>query len=80
MRSLCNNYVEVHLKSTPEFARQFDKVGFFKRADSGEIGNVPGVSAPYEFSDSTELTFDMTKTSLEEVKNEVIKYLKANYS
>lgn len=55
------------------------KTVFFKRAESGEIDNVPGISAPYEFSDKTELSFDMTKTTLDEVKNEVVKYLKANY-
>ena len=79
VRNLSNNFVEVHLHSTPEFARQFDDKGFFDRAFSGEIEDVPGVTVDFETSEKAELTFDMQKTPMEEVKKEVMKYLKEKY-
>lgn len=79
VRKLCKNFIEVHLHSTPEFARQFDDKGFFDKAFSGEIEHVPGVTADFEPSEKAELTFDMQKTSLDKVKNEVMKYIKEKY-
>jgi adenylylsulfate kinase len=79
VRNLCTNFIEVHLESTPEFAKQFDDKGFFEKAFKGEIEDVPGVTADYEKSEKAELTFDMQKTTLEKVKKEVLKYVKEKY-
>jgi adenylylsulfate kinase len=79
VRKLCTNFIEVHLHSTAEFAKQFDDKGFFEKAFKGEIEHVPGVTTEFEISEKTELTFDMEKTSLEKVKNEVMKYVKEKY-
>ncbi len=79
VREMCNNFVEVHLHSTADFAKQFDNKRFFERAFKGEIADVPGVSIDYESSENAELTFDMQKTSLEQVLKEVMNYIKEKY-
>jgi len=79
VRGMCKNFVEVHLHSTVNFAKQFDGKGFFEKALKGEIEDVPGVTAEFEKSKKAELTFDMQKTSLEKVTKEVMKYVSENY-
>ena len=80
VRGLCRNFVEVHLKSTAEFARQFDKEGFFDRIDKGELRDVPGVDKPYEYCEKTELSFDMRQHSLQQVHDAVLTYVKKAYN
>ncbi len=80
VRGLCRNFVEVHLESDAEFARQFDKDGFFERIDRGEISRVPGVDAPYEICDETELRFDMRRHSLQQAHDAVLSYIKQHYN
>ncbi|KAA3611233.1 MAG: adenylyl-sulfate kinase [Calditrichaeota bacterium] len=79
VRGMCKNFVEVHLESTAEFAKQFDEKGFFEKAFNGELEDVPGVTVDFEKSEKAELTFDMQKTSLEKVKKEVMKFVRENY-
>jgi bifunctional enzyme CysN/CysC len=38
----------VHLSAPLEVCRQRDTDGHYKLADTGELANFPGVSAPYE--------------------------------
>ncbi|RMH62906.1 MAG: adenylyl-sulfate kinase [Calditrichaeota bacterium] len=80
VRQLCRNYVEVHLESDAQFARQFDRDGFFEKIDKGEIRHVPGVDAPYERCDDTELWFDMRKHTLQEVHDGVLEYIRKRYN
>jgi len=80
VRKICKNFIEVHLQTTPEFARKFDEKGFYDKARKEKWDNVPGVASEYEDSSNPELTFDMQKTSLEQVKKEVMKYIAAKYN
>lgn len=80
VRKMCKNFVEIHLDTTPEYAEQFDTKGFYKRARKEKWEHVPGISSEYEHSDNAELTFDMTRTSLEKVKKEVMKYITSRYN
>ncbi len=79
VRKICKNFIEVHLETTPEFAEKFDTNGFYEKAKKGIYTNVPGVSATYEKSENAEFTFDMQKTTLENAKKEILKYIKLNY-
>jgi len=80
VRKICSNFIEVHLQTTPEFAEKFDKNGFYVKAKKGEFKNVPGISTKFEMSENAELTFDMQKHSLEDVKNKVLKYIHSKYN
>ncbi len=75
VREICKNYVEIHLDSDPEFARQYDRKGFYQKAEAEHYINVPGLDILFEHCDKTELKFDMRKTSLDEVRKEVMKFL-----
>jgi adenylylsulfate kinase len=79
VRNLCDNYVEVYLKTSVEKARQYDDYRFYDRAETGEIKNVPGVDVKYETCENTELEIDMHNKSLEEARDEIIEILKSRY-
>jgi len=79
VRGMCNNFIEVHLKTTPEFAKQFDKNGFYEKAEKRHLQNVPGLSSEYEETKNPELFFDMEKVSLLDAKTQIIKYISENY-
>jgi bifunctional enzyme CysN/CysC len=48
-------FLVVHLSAPVEVCRERDGAGQYERADSGEIANFPGVSAPYEVPSAPDL-------------------------
>lgn len=80
VRQQCSNFIEVHLETTPEFAEQFDKNGFYAKVRKEHWQHVPGVSSEYEHSEKPELVFNMTKISLDQAKKEIMKYINARYN
>lgn len=79
VREICTNFIEVHLDSTPEFAKKYDSDGFYAKAEQRGFANVPGVNSEYQKSDNAEFTFDMKNTSLEKIKKEILKYIRLKY-
>ncbi len=79
VKSICDNYIEIYLKTSTEFARQFDQNGLFEKAEKGEISNVPGIDITYETSQKPDLIIDMEKISLDEAKNQVMAFLNEKY-
>jgi bifunctional enzyme CysN/CysC len=41
-------FLTIHLSAPIEICRERDEKGQYAKADAGELGNFPGVSAPYE--------------------------------
>ncbi len=78
VRSICRNYVEVYLKTTPDHVRKYETDDIYDKAKRGLVHNVPGVDVEYEASEKTELVIDMTSLSLEEASEKLIKYIKKN--
>lgn len=65
----------VHLSAPVEICRQRDKDGQYARADSGEIANFPGVSAPYEEPESPDLVLPTHELAIEECVDRLIELL-----
>ncbi len=53
-----DRFLVVHLNTPIEICRQGDQAEMYAKADSGEIANFPGVSAPYDVPANADLTLD----------------------
>lgn len=74
------NFHEVHVKADVETCEKRDPKGLYKKARAGEIKDFTGISAPYEAPDSPELVIDTTNSSVEESVQQILDYVKANFS
>ncbi|MFP6674146.1 MAG: sulfate adenylyltransferase subunit CysN [Pirellulaceae bacterium] len=72
-----DRFVTIHLHASLEVCRQRDTAGHYAMADSGEIGNFPGVSSPYEEPESPDLRLDTETLSVDECVERIYELLKA---
>jgi adenylylsulfate kinase-like enzyme len=72
-----DRFVTIHLHASLEVCRQRDTAGHYAMADSGEIGNFPGVSSPYEEPESPDLRLDTETLSVDECVEKIYELLKA---
>lgn len=75
-RSLATNFVEVHMKSTPEACERRDTKGQYEKARRGEYRHFPGVDLEYEAPINPEITIDADNASVEDAAEEIVKYLR----
>jgi bifunctional enzyme CysN/CysC len=68
-------FLVVHLDASVEVCRARDQEGLYAKADSGEIANFPGVSAPYEAPKQADLVLDTAKLPVDECVKQVIALL-----
>ena len=68
-------FVVVHLDAPVDVCRARDQEGLYSKADSGEIANFPGVSAPYETPPKPDLVLDTAKLPVDECVKQVIALL-----
>ena len=61
-------FLTVHVATPIEACRQRDQEGAYAKADSGEIANFPGVSAPYEPPETPDLVVRPDQTSVGRVR------------
>ncbi len=78
-RKLATNFIEVHLRSTPEACAKRDSKGRYERARRGEYSYFPGVDVKYEESKDPEITINVDERSVEEAVAEVESYLITHY-
>jgi adenylyl-sulfate kinase len=74
-RSLCENFIEVHINCDIEECKRRDVKGMYARAIKGEIKDFTGVDDPYEIPKNPEITVNTEKESLEESSEKIIKYI-----
>ncbi len=67
----------VHLDAPVEVCRQRDQEGLYAAADSGDIANFPGVSAPYEAPAAADLVLNTAELDVDECVERVIALLKS---
>ena len=77
VRERITRFAEVHVECAPEVCRTRDPKGLWKRADSGEIANLPGVGIPYEAPDAPEARVDTVRHSAEAAARRVLRHLDA---
>lgn len=75
VRSLCRNFVEVHVTTPLAECERRDAKGLYARARRGEIRNFTGIDDPYEPPASPELQLDTTAMTVEEAGRRVLDLL-----
>lgn len=68
-------YFEVYVKCSLEVCEQRDPKGLYRRARSGEISNMTGITAPYEESERPDLLVATDQLSLAQSVDLVVDFL-----
>jgi adenylylsulfate kinase len=68
-------YFEVYVKCSIEECTKRDTKGLYKKASTGEIRNMTGISAPYEKPEHPSLIIETDKLGLQQCVDEVIEFL-----
>lgn len=66
VRSLCNNFMEVHVATPLEECERRDVKGLYAKARKGEITRFTGIDDPYEQPLNPEIKIDTTNRYIEE--------------
>ncbi|MEX2173228.1 MAG: sulfate adenylyltransferase subunit CysN [Pirellulaceae bacterium] len=70
-------FLVVHLDCPLEVCRQRDTDGHYAQADSGELANFPGISAPYEPPAQPDLVLATDKLGVEQCVEQILALLEA---
>ena len=70
-------FLVVHLDCPLDVCRQRDTDGHYKLADSGEIANFPGISAPYEPPAEADLVLKTDKVSASQCVEQILALLES---
>ena len=70
-----DKYLVVHLAAPIDVCRQRHEGDHYERADSGEIANFPGVSAPYDLPESPDLVLPTHQWDVEQCVDAIIQLL-----
>ena len=75
VRSLCRNFVEIHVSTALEVCESRDVKGLYAKARRGEIRQFTGIDDPYEAPAQAELVIDTSRVPLEEATALVLERL-----
>jgi bifunctional enzyme CysN/CysC len=68
-------FLTVHVATPVDACRKRDQEGAYAKADSGEIANFPGVSAPYEIPETPDLVARPDQASTDECVEQIMDLL-----
>lgn len=77
-RNLCQNFIEVYLRSTVENCEKRDAKGHYAMARRGEYRYFPGVDVAYEEPGTAEIVIDVDRLAPEEATRKIVEYLRRN--
>lgn len=69
------NFVEVYINTSLEECERRDVKGLYKKARSGEIKNMTGISAPYEAPENPEIEILTENESVEAAVNRIVNFI-----
>jgi adenylylsulfate kinase len=69
------NFVEVYVNTSIEECERRDVKGLYKKARSGEIKNMTGISAPYEAPVNPDIEIRTEKMNVETAVSEILKFI-----
>ena len=69
------NFIEIYINTSLEECERRDVKGLYKKARSGEIKNMTGISAPYEAPENPELEIETEKEAVEQSVKRIIDYI-----
>lgn len=75
VRSMCRNFIEVHIATPFAECERRDVKGLYARARAGEITNFTGLDDPYEEPLNPEIRIDTTGISIEEAAAQILQAL-----
>ncbi|RNC88174.1 MAG: adenylyl-sulfate kinase [Winogradskyella sp.] len=70
------NFVEIFINTSIEECERRDVKGLYKKARSGEIKNMTGISAPYEVPENPDIQINTEGESIEEAVQKIVEYIK----
>ncbi len=70
-------FIEIFMDTPIEICESRDPKGLYKKARAGQIKGFTGIDDPYEAPQEPELVLDGGKKSIDELADEVLKYLDA---
>jgi len=70
------NFVEVYVSTPLEVCEQRDVKGLYKKARSGQLPNMSGISSPYEPPRTAQVTLNSKPSTIKESVDCLIKSLK----
>lgn len=76
VRSLCDNFIEIHLSTPLEYCEKIDYNNLYSRARRGEVKNLAGVDVEYEDPQSPDLVLDVSELGIEKAAERVNGYLR----
>ncbi|MGA1198895.1 MAG: adenylyl-sulfate kinase, partial [Candidatus Latescibacterota bacterium] len=71
-----DRFVVVHAAAPVEVCRERDTRGHYAKADTGEMLNFPGVSAPYDVPEHADLVLPTHEIGVSECVDKIVKLLK----
>ena len=72
------DFLEVFIDSDLDVCEKRDPKGMYKKARNGEIKNFTGISSPYEKPENPEIHVLNNNSTLDEVSDQIIKFLVEN--
>lgn len=76
IRKMCSNFIEVYVSTDIEICIKRDPKGLYKKAQSGELKDFTGVSAPYYPPLNPEIILDTDNLNVNESASLIIDFLK----
>jgi len=70
------NFVEIYINTSLAECERRDVKGLYKKARSGEIKNMTGVSAPYEAPEEPDVEINTENETVEEAVMNILQYIK----
>jgi adenylylsulfate kinase len=69
------NFVEVYINTSIEECERRDVKGLYKKARTGEIKNMTGISAPYEAPENPDIEIKTEELTVEQAVDKIIAYI-----
>jgi len=69
------NFVEIYVNTSIEECEKRDVKGLYKKARSGKIQNMTGISAPYEAPENPDIEIKTENISVEQAVEQIIEYI-----
>ena len=69
------NFVEIYINTSVEECERRDVKGLYKKARTGEIKNMTGISAPYEAPENPDIEIKTEDESVEDSVMKIIEYI-----
>lgn len=70
------NFVEIFIKTSLEECERRDVKGLYRKAKTGKINDMTGISAPYEVPENPDIEIDTEKLTIEQSVQQIVAFIK----